>query len=564
MKDGERGAERTADTAKVKPGLRNSLLGALLLALILFYLNSSLTFQNLWPTPWIRLVPELSVEVLGLLGALALLRGLGLRAGARTRLALAALLLLATLLRYTEVAAPPLFGRGLNLYWDVRHLPNLIDLFWRSTPAAYALLSVAAVAGLLVLIFIVNLRCLSAVDRLLGDVRLRRVCLALGVVAVVAYTASFVPGQTSIRRAFAIPAASIAAHHIGLGLEAERLRRASPQELAAILGPAPETAGDLSGLKGENVFVFFLESYGTTLFDNTDYARRIAPSLETFAARLEAAGWQAASRRLVSPSFGGGSWWAHATLLSGARLGDQTLYNLFVSTGRETLVDAFKRAGYRTLAVQPGIQRHWPESRAFPFDRIYDAKALDYPGPDFGFWRIPDQFTLHRLHERELRQPNGPLFAFAVLIMSHMPFHPLPPYVEDWQRLGTGEAYDEGAAAAQVAAQPDWSLLGPRYVDSMVHNYRIIGDFVTERLPPRSLVVLVGDHQPPALVAGEDQPWTVPIHILSRAPDRLQPFLERGYEPGLRPSRGSAAGMEGFYGDFLAAARRKPTAARGR
>ena len=80
----------------------------------LVYLNSLLTFQNVWPTPWVRLVPELAVEVLILLGAIGLLRLAGVRLGAWLKAVLCLLLFAGFVLRYIEVTAPPLFGRGLK------------------------------------------------------------------------------------------------------------------------------------------------------------------------------------------------------------------------------------------------------------------------------------------------------------------------------------------------------------------------------------------------------------------------------------------------------------------
>ena len=258
------------------------------------------------------------------------------------------------------------------------------------------------------------------------------------------------------------------------------------------------------------------------------------------------------SRRLISPTFGGGSWWAHGTLLSGTRLADQTAYNLYLTSGRETLVRRFTAAGYRALAVQPGTQRAWPEGAFFGFDRIYDAAAMDYPGPDFGYWRIPDQFTLHRL--QSLSTMSGqPLFAFVALIMTHMPFQPQPPYQADWSRLDERPPFDPDEAAAITAQAPDWSDLNGAYVAAMGQLHRMLGDWLAERVTRPSLVVLVGDHQPPALVAGEDQPWTVPIHILSKSAERLEPFLRFGYRPGLFPQPGSEQAMERVFEDLLRA-----------
>ena len=523
-------------------------LAALLAAI---YLNGALTFQNVWPTLWPRPVPELSAELLALLAGLALLRAGGGRLGPGARRGLAALLLLATVLRYAEVSAPPLFGRALNLDWDVRHLPNLLELFARSLSGFDVALVVLGLGVLGAGLALLNSASLAALDRALEAPRPRLVAFALPTVALCIAAASLLPPLESLRRAFSIPISAIAARHGADALEALRLRDAAPGELDALLGPELPAAADLSGLGGDDVVILFLESYGTTLLDQPAYAAAFGGELEAFARRLAAAGWHAASRRLISPAFGGGSWFAHGSLLGGVKLTEQGRYDLFLRAGRRTLVGLFDAAGYRTVAVMPGTQRHWPEGEAFGFDLVYDAAALDYRGPHFGYWRIPDQFTLHRFGQRELARRAAPLFALVVLITPHMPFHPLPPLVADWDSLGDGEVYDPAATARLLEEDIDWEGLGERYVEAMTRSFRMLGDFLAERIPDDTLVVLLGDHQPPSVVAGRDQPWTVPIHLLSRDPARLEGFLARGYRPGFEAPEESMADMWGFARDFL-------------
>lgn len=519
----------------------------------LFYLNSLLTFQNAWPTPWIRLVPELAIEVLVLLGILGLLRAAGFRLGGWIRGGLCALLFVAFVLRYIEVTAPPLFGRGLNLYWDVQHLPNLIAMFWRSASLPQALLAaVGFFAGIALLVWLIWLA-LTWLERAVDLRRGRVVAILGGAVAAVVFAGAIAADYGPLRRAFAIPATAIASKHIGFVSEAFRLRRAGAAYVEERFALSDATDSDLAGLGGDPVFVVFIESYGTTAIDDPRHRPAVVPALQGLEARLRQAGWHSLSNRLISPTFGGGSWWAHATLLSGARLSDQTLYSLFVTTDRETLVSQFNDAGYRSVAVLPGIQRHWPEGAFFRFDKVYDAAGLAYPGPDFGFWRIPDQYSLRRFEMQELSRKGQPLFALIVLIMSHMPFQPLPPYVADWSGLDDGQAYDREATRQLVEQEQDWTDLSRSYVAALDYNLRILGDFIVDSLPENALVVVVGDHQPPALLTGGGQPWTVPIHLLSRNADRLAPFRDRGYRPGLLPEDNGAKGMETFFGDFLRA-----------
>jgi len=62
----------------------------------------------------------------------------------------------------------------------------------------------------------------------------------------------------------------------------------------------------------------------------------------------------------------------------------------------------------------------------------------------------------------------------------------------------------------------------------------------------------VGDHQPYSGITGRGKPRSVPIHVWSREPALLEPFLRRGYTPGLVPRQSPPhAGLESFWPAFL-------------
>ena len=80
-------------------------------------------------------------------------------------------------------------------------------------------------------------------------------------------------------------------------------------------GVAPDQL--LAGLRGKDVVVAFVESYGRSTLTAPDYAGPMAATLDGATRRLTAAGFGARSAYLTSPTSGGGSWLAHATFLSG-------------------------------------------------------------------------------------------------------------------------------------------------------------------------------------------------------------------------------------------------------
>ena len=138
-----------------------------------------------------------------------------------------------------------------------------------------------------------------------------------------------------------------------------------------------------------------------------------------------------------------------------------------------------------------------------------------------------------------------------MLVSSHTPFAPVPPYVADWD---AAPLY-RGIAQAQwdrIYAAPDWSHLETPYLASVAYDLRTLAAWLA-RQHGDALVIILGDHQPPSFIAGEKQPWTVPIHVLSRDPDLLRPFRALGYVDGALPPRaGAFQGMESFLGDFIA------------
>ena len=99
-----------------------------------------------------------------------------------------------------------------------------------------------------------------------------------------------------------------------------------------------------------------------TVLDDPRYAPVVRPRLEEMEDRLRTAGLHVASGTLAAPSQGGQSWLGHGSVLSGLWLDNQLRYDMLLASGRETLVDDFERAGYRTVALMPAISTAWPRA----------------------------------------------------------------------------------------------------------------------------------------------------------------------------------------------------------
>ena len=456
---------------------------------------------------------------------------------------LAAAILLLAGLQFGGGKVEQVLDRPLDLYFDLRHVPNLLGLYLGAAGArGYALIAVLILAAFLA--FSLLERSLYGIDRATErpDTAARLLLTALvGLVLVAVPIGS--------RGVINTGAFATAAQQAGSAWRAFAVLHGFDYRYDAALAMAQPSFAPLPGLKGHDVYLIFVESYGTVALDEPSYRKTLAPALDDFTASVQAAGYQLVSSRVVSPTYGGGSWLAHGTLASGVKL-DQLLNELILNGDRKSLPRYMSAAGYRTVEVMPGIKKPSPESAFWGFDAHYFAAELAYRGPEFGWFDIPDQYTLAQFAARELAHGHGPLFAQLVLVSSHTPFAPVPPYLTDWSDAGTYATVPE-ADWPKIYTPPDWNDLDSAYLASIAYDLKTLSAWLA-RLDGSPLVVVLGDHQPPELTTGTDHPWTVPIYVLARDPDLVKPFAALGYGPGAYPPpQANPAGMEKFLGEFL-------------
>ena len=204
---------------------------------------------------------------------------------------------------------------------------------------------------------------------------------------------------------------------------------------------------------------------------------------------------------------------------------------------RTTLATAFERGGFRTLAWMPGLRQAWPEGKFYGFDDIYNAGRIDYHGPEYGWFAIPDQYAVARLDQVELSNaPRDRVFVFFPTLSTHVPFGPTPIYQADWPRILTDTPYDSDQIVASYATEPDYVDFRPGYARAVSYALDTIAGFLRYRADRDFVMILIGDHQPPALVSGEGATWDVqptyrarsfagagiPHRHHSRAPDTRQ------------------------------------------
>ncbi|MGA8045165.1 MAG: CDP-alcohol phosphatidyltransferase, partial [Dermatophilaceae bacterium] len=314
--------------------------------------------------------------------------------------------------------------------------------------------------------------------------------------------------------------------------------------------------GELSALRGKDVVVVFVESYGRAALDGPDMAS-VRALLDAGTDDLGAAGYRAKSGFLTSPTFGGSSWLAHASLMSGLWVDDQQRYERVLSSSRSTLTSVFARSGWRTVAVLPSNREAWPEGQRFyDVDTVYDRTNLGYAGPSFGFSGMPDQFALTSFTRRELTEQTRPrVMAHVALTSSHGPWAPLPTAV-DPDDLGDGSVFESIRAQATTAADlwRDRDQVPDAYRTALHYSLSTVIHFVRDYEGDGLVVILVGDHQPGTIVSGFGGNRDVPVSVIADDPTVLERIDGWDWDTGLRPSDEAPVwSMADFRDRFLSA-----------
>ena len=503
----------------------------LVLACVL--VNSLLMMPRWAYTTGAEAVGWIALETALVVGALALLPRRRWSAALAT--ASAGALVLVSVVALVDTGFKASLGRPINLSLDLYLVGAVYDLALGNLGLANTLLaSVAGALGLGLVTWVLA--------RLLKPVggRASRLVPRLGGVALIAlFALGLAQGSSApwLGDRMALPAVELAKE------QAEQFRRTliERKSFAAELAASPHTyegtTGLLGKLAGEDVLLTFIESYGMSALVDPLWGAVAGPRLNDMADRLAAVGLHVASGKLLSPTLGGQSWYAHGTTISGLWLDTQLRYDLMMSSRRETLVDDFRRAGYRTVALMPAITTAWPEGARLGYDQVFTRPDISYAGPPLFWVTMPDQFTLSFL-QRTIRAPaaDRPLFAEVALVSSHAPWTPVVPIL-DWDSVGDGAAYApyeaQGHPPEELWIDPD--KLREDYPKSLDYSLDVVTGFAERYLDDGSLLIVLGDHEPLPWVTGKEVTREVPVHVITRDRKLIEPFLGWGFRSGMVP-----------------------------
>ena len=329
-----------------------------------------------------------------------------------------------------------------------------------------------------------------------------------------------------------------------------------PHEIATDPYAAMPASDLLTALKGKDVIIAFIESYGQVAVQGTSFSDGVDQVLRDGGTQLGAQGYTAQSAFLTSPTFGGVSWLAHSTLQSGLWIDKQQVYNKLIRSTRFTLSDAFRNAGWNTVSDVPSDTHPWTYGSSFYHYRtLLDSNNVGYLGPSFGYARIPDQYTWKRFSDTQLAGPHQPVMAEIDLVSSHTPWAPLPQLVP-WSQIGDGSIYGpqpaEGQSTSEVWADP--KRVQAAYGQSIQYSLGAMFSFLQNIDDPNLVVIALGDHQPATVVSGAGANHEVPISIISKDPAVFRAISGWHWQSGLLPTSAAPLWkMSAFRDRFLEA-----------
>lgn len=462
------------------------------------------------------------------------------------RLAVTAVLIAALVVKLTDFGLFMAFGRPFNFAYDLPLVAAGWELFVGTSGIAAAILAEAGLLLAFCLVAALIWWTTGAASRLPAPRR----------TAVAAWTAVIALAAIPIameRAPGIVPTTRLLADHVGSALAARHDIAALTAEAAADPADAIPPADLLGRLAGRDVILAFVESYGRSSIENPVYAATTKAALADIEAELAAGGLAARSAWLSSPTFGGQSWLAHSTLLSGLRIDSQGRYGALLRSPRRTLLRLAADAGWRTVGVMPAITKPWPEAGYYGYDRILAARDLGYKGLPFNWVTMPDQYTWSAFDRLELA-PAGrkPVFAEVALISSHAPWTPIPKLVP-WDKVGDGLVFDDQARQGDPPAVvwKDQDRVRDQFRQSIDYALRTIGGFASLHAARPPLLIVLGDHQPAPFVSGTKTNRDVPVHIIGDR-ETIALLDDWKWTPGMMPAADAPDWpMENFRQKFL-------------
>lgn len=515
--------------------------------LVLAALVAPDTVADLTPAAFLRLPVEALVGV-------AVVLMLPARARRPVAVVGGAVLGLLTILKILDIGFSAVLARPFDPVLDWALLDDGLGFLGASTGPAGEVAAVAAAIGLTIGILVLVTLAATRLARVTGR-HPRPAARAVVVLTPVWLACTLLGAQLVPGVPVASAAAAVAAQQRALRVPTSLLDQGA-FTAALTADPFRDVPADqlLTALRGKDVVLAFVESYGRSALEQPELSGPVTAALDAGNAQLASAGFAARSGFLTSSVAGGSSWLAHATMLSGLRIANQARHDALMASDRLTLVSAFAKANWRTVAVMPGTTGEWPEARFYGHQRVYDFPSLGYRGPDLGWASVPDQYTMSAFEHMEHAQTDRPpMLAEIALASSHMPWPLIPPVI-GWDQVGDGSIFQTFATGEPRDAV--WAkgtdAVHSAYSRSIAYSLGTLTSWAQSAGNDNLVLIVLGDHQAAPVITGPDAGYDVPISIITRDRGVLDRIAGWGWEDGLRPSpQAPVWPMEDFRDRFL-------------
>ncbi|WP_330306840.1 MULTISPECIES: sulfatase-like hydrolase/transferase [unclassified Streptomyces] len=520
---------------------------ALAAALVLFALLMPSRIDTFRPAEFFRIPVE---AIFGAAVLIVLPRKPRIAVAALAGLCLGAL----TVLNFLDIGFNEYLGRGFNVVLDWTLFSDA-QAYLQDTMGKNGALGIVVLVVVLVIAVLV-LMTLSVVR--LGNLVARNTDLATRTTLVMA-----IVWVTCAALGVQFTGVPIAAEHTTLVVQdrAVRVRNTLRDEAAfakvakkdAFANTPPDQL--LTGLRGKDMMITFIESYGRSAIEDPVMAPGVDATLTSENEKLTKAGFAAKSGWLTSATYGGSSWLGHSTFLSGLWINNQQRYRTVTAGNHLTLPGAFKKTGaWDTVGVMPGVQKAWPESKFYGIDKVYDSRDLGYKGPKFSWSTMPDQYALTAFERLEhSKKHDKPLMSTIILTSSHQPWAPIPKTVPQDQ-VGDGSVYDaiEKAGKSPADIITDSTKSKEEYGKSIQYSVTSLIDYLVKYGNKNTVLIFLGDHQPIARVSGNNASRDVPVSIVAKDPKVLDKIADWNWTDGLQPEHNAPVWkMSAFRDRFL-------------
>ncbi len=278
-----------------------------------------------------------------------------------------------------------------------------------------------------------------------------------------------------------------------------------------------------------NVYFLFVESYGKILYDlhNEEY-KMLCTDIEK---ELLQEGWKIKSNLSKAPRMGGGSWMCYASLLYGTLIQDESFFRLIMNENENiesniSILHALKSTGYQNHLLNPltgfqDMQINWEDIRNFfAADEIFKFSDMEYTGNLVGAIgrQPPDQYSLNKTYEA-IKNKKGPFTLFFETLNSHATWTSPTQVEKDWKKLND--------------IKYQYPVCQKKYWPAIKYQISFLSDFIKNKLNDDSIVILIGDHQPP-LITNAKSGYETPVHIISKDAEFLETLNEYHFEDGLQ------------------------------